>query len=80
MAQMYLATVHILVDAENSTDAADCIHETLELAGEFGSVVDWGYIQSKKDGTYPPPRRVNVPGDYTEGQMYELFQLPQRED
>ena len=60
-----LATIHILVDTENSAEACDGISDLLRGAHPF--VIDWQY--QKVNGDYPGPRQIKMPSKYEEGDL-----------
>lgn len=58
----YVATIHILVDAENEDDAADKIYYLLPI-NRMNGIFDWSLLRNQA-GDYVPPRPIEIPDDY----------------
>lgn len=64
--KMYVATVHLLINADNHAKACDTVSalltETGLYEGDNPALLDWAYVRRR--GIYISPREVQVPEPY----------------
>ena len=59
----YVATVHILIDANGDGEAADAFSAFLTETGIYDNIIkDWSY--PLKDGRYVYPQPIQIEDDY----------------
>ena len=63
----FVATVQILVDAGDPSEAADSIHEILQSTGDV--MIDWGYL--KVGAQRMTPSEKIIEDNYKEGDMWK---------
>ena len=51
--KVYVTTLQVKIGADSTFEAADAIHEIMQLAQEKGQIHDWGYIKIGEQFLYP---------------------------
>jgi hypothetical protein len=79
MKHLFLATVHILVEAENNAEACDSISACLtENLRQEGAIIDWQYVQDVNKVYVDPQDKglVDTSADMDEGELFSQMKLP----
>lgn len=70
MKRFFIATVHIMVEADNESEASDAISECLTGNLQFsGAIKDWGYRNMSASTSLVDIGEIN-PDNYQEGDLY----------
>lgn len=74
----YIATVHLLIEADAESRAADAVSGSLDNLMDVGEILDWGYVSP--DTFQDPDNDANLKDaglidtkEYSEGDFYKLL-------